>query len=74
MNAVVRKWAFCLTILTFSGDGVIMFFKGPNNTMYSTLSGPELLALCDKVDKCAEKIDEIREDINLFKEMFGEDT
>jgi len=51
-----------------------MFFKGPNNTMYSTLSGPELLALCDKVDKCAEKIDEIREDINLFKEMFGEDT
>jgi hypothetical protein len=50
-----------------------MFFKGHNGGIYSTLSGAEILALCDKVDKCADKIDEIREDINLFAEMFGTD-
>jgi hypothetical protein len=50
-----------------------MFFKGHNGRIYSTLSGSEILALCDKVDKCADKIDEIREDINLFAEMFGTD-
>ena len=50
-----------------------MFFKGHNGKMYSTLSCYELSALFDKVDKCADKIDEIREDINLFAEMFGTD-
>ena len=51
-----------------------MFFKGHNGGIYSTLNGTELLALCDKVDKCSEKIDEIREDIDLFKEMFGDNN
>jgi len=50
-----------------------MFFKGHNGGIYSTLSCAELLALCDQVDKCADKIDEICEDINLFAEMFGTD-
>jgi hypothetical protein len=52
-----------------------MLFKGPNNKMCSTLSGPELLALSNTdefIENCKE-VATITGNLNLFEEMFGED-
>ena len=52
-----------------------MLFKGPNNKMCSTLSGPELLALSNTdqfIENC-EAVAEKTGNLNLFEEMFGED-
>ena len=52
-----------------------MLFKGPNNKMCSTLSGPEMLALSNTdefIDNCKE-VATITGNLNLFEEMFGED-
>ena len=52
-----------------------MLFKGPNNKMCSTLSGPELLALSNTdqfIENC-EAVAEKTGNLNLFEEMFGTD-
>ena len=52
-----------------------MLFKGPNNKMCSTLSGPEMLALSNTdefIENCAE-VAKITGNVDLFTEMFGED-
>ena len=52
-----------------------MLFKGPNNKMCSTLSGPEMLALSNTdefIENCKE-VATITGNLNLFEEMFGED-
>jgi len=52
-----------------------MLFKGPNNKMCSTLSGPEMLALSN-TDEFIENVKEcatITSNLDLFEEMFGED-
>ena len=53
-----------------------MLFKGPNNKMCSTLSGPELLALSNTdefIENC-EAVAEKTGNLNLFEEMFGTDV
>ena len=52
-----------------------MLFKGPNNKMCSTLSGPELLALSNTdefIENC-EAVAEKTGNLNLFEGMFGTD-
>ncbi len=52
-----------------------MLFKGPNNKMCSTLSGPEMLAQSNTdefIENCKE-VATITGNLNLFEEMFGED-
>ena len=46
-----------------------MFWKDRNGRMHSTLNGTELLAVCDRLDQCAAKIDEIRSDMSATDEF-----
>lgn len=52
-----------------------MFFKGPNNKMCSTLSGPEMLALSntDEFRENCKEVARITGNLDLFEEMFGTD-
>ena len=47
-----------------------MFWKDRNGRMHSTLNGTELLAVCDRLDQCAAKIDEIRSDMSATDEFW----
>lgn len=46
-----------------------MFWKDRNGRMHSTLNGTELLAVCDRLDQCSAKIDEIRSDMSATDEF-----
>jgi len=50
-----------------------MFWKDRNGRMHSTLNGTELLAVCDRLDQCSAKIDEIRSDMSATDD-FRENT
>ena len=51
-----------------------MLFKGPNNRMCSTLSGPELLALSNTDDflENTKIVAEKTGNLDLWHEMFGD--
>ena len=51
-----------------------MLFKGTNGKMHSTLSGEELLAINDIKDPCQLALETDAKVMNLFDEMFGQDS